>query len=319
MARDAAASIPNRSSCARSSEPWDAIVSDYNLPGFSGLVALELLKASGSRRAVHAGLRRDRRGHRGRGDAQRRQRLPAEEQPGAPGAGAAARGRGRRDAARARRAPTANWARRKQRLRELAQHLQTSVESERAAIAREIHDDVGGSLTALKFDLAWIARHCELAAGAPARAVGAGDGDPRDRGRASASCTTCARRSSSRAWWRRCSGWRSRFERRTGVACRSAAADEAARAAGRRAAGGLPHGAGGADQHQQACAGDAGADRPVAGRRRAVARDQRQRPRPRARTTWPRRARSASAACTSAPSTVGGWVDLSQRRRAARR
>jgi signal transduction histidine kinase len=49
----------------------------------------------------------------------------------------------------------------KQRLRELAQHLQTSVETERAAIAREIHDDVGGSLTALNFDLAWIARHSE--------------------------------------------------------------------------------------------------------------------------------------------------------------
>ena len=47
----------------------------------------------------------------------------------------------------------------RQRLRELAQHLQTSIEHERAAIAREIHDDVGGSLTALKFDLAWIARH----------------------------------------------------------------------------------------------------------------------------------------------------------------
>jgi signal transduction histidine kinase len=30
---------------------------------------------------------------------------------------------------------------------------------ERAAIAREIHDDVGGSLSALKFDLAWMARH----------------------------------------------------------------------------------------------------------------------------------------------------------------
>jgi DNA-binding NtrC family response regulator len=26
---------------------WDAIISDYNLPGFSGLVALDLLKASG--------------------------------------------------------------------------------------------------------------------------------------------------------------------------------------------------------------------------------------------------------------------------------
>ena len=49
----------------------------------------------------------------------------------------------------------------KQRLHELAGHLQTSVEMERAAIAREIHDDVGGSLTALKFDLAWIARHAQ--------------------------------------------------------------------------------------------------------------------------------------------------------------
>src|SRR3989344_3897901 len=47
----------------------------------------------------------------------------------------------------------------RQQLRELAQHLQTSIEQERAAIAREIHDDVGGALTAVKFDLAWIARH----------------------------------------------------------------------------------------------------------------------------------------------------------------
>ena len=81
---------------------WDAVISDYNLPGFSGLVALELLKAQRPRRAVHPGLGRDRRGHRRRGDAQRRQRLPAEGQPGAAGAGAAARGRCRRDAARAR-------------------------------------------------------------------------------------------------------------------------------------------------------------------------------------------------------------------------
>ena len=46
---------------------------------------------------------------------------------------------------------------------------------ERAAIAREIHDDVGGSLTALKFDLAWIARHAAVARGAAARGSGAGD------------------------------------------------------------------------------------------------------------------------------------------------
>jgi signal transduction histidine kinase len=49
----------------------------------------------------------------------------------------------------------------RERLSQLAQHLQTSVEAERASIAREIHDDVGGSLTALKFDLAWIERRAD--------------------------------------------------------------------------------------------------------------------------------------------------------------
>jgi signal transduction histidine kinase len=49
----------------------------------------------------------------------------------------------------------------RQRLSELAQHLQTSIESERSAISREIHDDVGGSLTALRFDLAWMARRVQ--------------------------------------------------------------------------------------------------------------------------------------------------------------
>jgi signal transduction histidine kinase len=60
---------------------------------------------------------------------------------------------------RARLAADQELVKSKQRLHELAGHLQTSVELERAAIAREIHDDVGGSLTALKFDLAWIDRH----------------------------------------------------------------------------------------------------------------------------------------------------------------
>jgi signal transduction histidine kinase len=59
----------------------------------------------------------------------------------------------------ARRRADAELAASRQRLAELAQHLQASIELERAAIAREIHDDVGGSLTAVKFDLAWIARH----------------------------------------------------------------------------------------------------------------------------------------------------------------
>ena len=45
------------------------------------------------------------------------------------------------------------------RLADLTEHLQTSIEQERAAIAREIHDDIGGALTAVRFDLAWIGRH----------------------------------------------------------------------------------------------------------------------------------------------------------------
>lgn len=47
------------------------------------------------------------------------------------------------------------------RLADFAEHLQTTIEQERAAIAREIHDDIGGSLAAIKFDLAWIARHSQ--------------------------------------------------------------------------------------------------------------------------------------------------------------
>ncbi len=46
-----------------------------------------------------------------------------------------------------------------QRLARFAEHLQSSIEQERAAIAREIHDDLGGSLAAIQFDLSWIGRH----------------------------------------------------------------------------------------------------------------------------------------------------------------
>lgn len=47
------------------------------------------------------------------------------------------------------------------RLAEFAEHLQTTIESERASIAREIHDDIGGALAAVKLDLAWLARHTD--------------------------------------------------------------------------------------------------------------------------------------------------------------
>ena len=139
-------------------QPWDVIVSDYNLPGFSGLVALDLLMASGhdipfvlvsgeigEDTAVEA-MRN------GASDYLLKNNL-ARLVPALLHAVEASQTR------RARERADLELGASKQRLRELAQHLQTSIEMERAAIAREIHDDVGGSLTALKFDLAWIARH----------------------------------------------------------------------------------------------------------------------------------------------------------------
>lgn len=139
-------------------EPWDAVLSDYHLPGFTGLQALQLLHDSGLQlpfillsgqlgelTAVEA-MRS------GASDYLLKENLsrlaPALEN-------AIAAGEGRRARAAADRELVVS----RQRLSELAQHLQTSVEAERHAIAREIHDDVGGSLTALKFELDWVRRH----------------------------------------------------------------------------------------------------------------------------------------------------------------
>jgi signal transduction histidine kinase len=137
---------------------WDVIISDYNVPGFSGLHALDILRASGLRvpfilvsgeigEDVAVAAMRN-----GAADYLLKSNLarlgPATEH--AIDAYQTLRAREKADRA---------LAASRQRLSELAQHLQTSVEMERAAIAREIHDDVGGSLSALKFDLAWMARH----------------------------------------------------------------------------------------------------------------------------------------------------------------
>ncbi|MBU6258928.1 MAG: response regulator [Burkholderiales bacterium] len=148
-------------------ESWDLVLSDYHLPGFTGLDALQMLREKsftdgrappfilvsgqiGEDSAVEA-MRN------GAADYLLKQNL-TRLAPAVEHAVAAARTH------RARIAADRDLEASRKRLSELAQHLQTSVEAERLAIAREIHDDVGGSLTALKFELDWIRRH----AGSPA-------------------------------------------------------------------------------------------------------------------------------------------------------
>ncbi|TCS36063.1 PAS domain S-box-containing protein [Paucimonas lemoignei] len=50
-------------------------------------------------------------------------------------------------------------ARSQERLRELSQHLLTVREEQRSKIARELHDVLGGTLTALKMDIGWLKKN----------------------------------------------------------------------------------------------------------------------------------------------------------------
>ena len=147
---------------ALEASPWDVILSDYRLPGFSGLAALSILRASGLHipfiilsgeigedTAVHA-MRHGASDYLLKGSTARL--IPAIE-----------RAIDATETLRARHRSEAELAQSRARVSELARHLQSSIEEERAAMAREIHDEVGSALTALKFELAWITRHGERA------------------------------------------------------------------------------------------------------------------------------------------------------------
>jgi two-component system, NarL family, sensor histidine kinase UhpB len=136
---------------------YDVVISDHNLPRFSSFAALAVLKStgldlpflvvsgeSGEELAVETMLA-------GADDyimKGRLKRLAPALRRSLAAAGM------RREKASAQAALAASEA----RLHELAAHLEMVKDSERTAIAREVHDDIGGSLTAIKFDLAWLKR-----------------------------------------------------------------------------------------------------------------------------------------------------------------
>jgi two-component system, NarL family, sensor histidine kinase UhpB len=131
--------------------PWDVIISDHNMPNFSSTEALKILKESGLDApfiivsgaigediAVEAMIA-------GADDYILKSRLPRLAPALKRSLAAAASRREERTA--------------RQRLRQLSAHLEQVKETERKAIAREIHDDIGGLLTGLTFDLAWLQNH----------------------------------------------------------------------------------------------------------------------------------------------------------------
>ena len=139
-------------------EDWDLILCDHNLHGYSGMAALDKIRALGKLVPfilVSGDIGEDiavQAMRNGANDYLLKSNLARL----APASMLAIEANRIRIAKQ--RADLA-LSRSRQQLRELAQHLQASIEQERAAIAREIHDDVGGAMTAVKFDLAWIARH----------------------------------------------------------------------------------------------------------------------------------------------------------------
>ena len=140
------------------SAPFDILLADYHLPGFTGLDAWELARelrpelpfvvlsgAIGEAAAVEAM-------HRGVSDYLLKDNMHRL-------AHVIERALEISETRRAKAVADAELADSRQRLAELAEHLQASIEQERADIAREVHDDIGGALTAVKLDLAWVGRH----------------------------------------------------------------------------------------------------------------------------------------------------------------
>jgi signal transduction histidine kinase len=151
---------------ALAAHPWDLVISDHNLPRFSSLQALAVLRARGADTPfiIVSGMI----GEDVAVDAMKAgaddyvmksnmaRLVPAIERS----LRMAAERRAKREAEDAVRAALHELRESRARLSELTDHLETSKEAERAAIAREIHDEMGGLLTGLKADVSWLKKHC---------------------------------------------------------------------------------------------------------------------------------------------------------------
>lgn len=137
---------------ALSARDWDLVISDHNLPGFSSAQVWDAVSALPRRPpciivsgtlgedAAVAAMQR------GIDDYLVKDRLA---RLGAAVRNALAAGVARREQALAR----ARAQEYQQRLQALSAQLQNGLDAERTRLAREIHDEIGGTLTAVRFDL----------------------------------------------------------------------------------------------------------------------------------------------------------------------
>ena len=143
---------------ALAAQPWDLVISDHQLPGFSSTEALEIVRALpepppfiivsgriGEDAAVDS-MRRGADDYLMKGSLARL---------GVAVRNALAAAAARREEAAAKRELRLSQL----QLRNLSARLQTMIDEERTALARELHDEVGGALTAVRFDLDTLDRH----------------------------------------------------------------------------------------------------------------------------------------------------------------
>lgn len=146
---------PEAMTSALAGRTWDLVIADYSMPHFNGIEAMELLQKSeldipfifvsgavGENTAV-AAMKSGAHDYVMKGNLRRL--VPAIE-----------RELREAEVRRERKRAEEELRRSREQLRALTAYLQSVREEERVKIAREIHDDLGQSLTALKMDLSWL-------------------------------------------------------------------------------------------------------------------------------------------------------------------